>query len=297
MRKSPLLICLHDRLTLLCWPTLLCSFGMALVCFVVSATAQEPNTNNSRKAADNSTSPTARGNWIQLFNGKDLAGWTPKIRHHELGVNYGNTFRVEDGLLKVRYDAESYPKFDERFGHLFYEKPYSHYKLRVEYRFVGEQCAGGPGWAIRNSGMMLHGEDPKLMTVDQDFPTSIECQLLGGNGKDLRTTMNLCTPGTNVVKDGKLFRPHCTSSSSETYHGEGWVTVEVEMRGAGEVKHYVEGRLVLQYSQPQLDDSDKHAKMLADKQGGLLLSGGTISLQSESHPIDFRKVELLVLED
>lgn len=235
--------------------------------------------------------------WIQLFNGQDLSGWTPKIRYHELGENYGNTFRVEDGLLKVRYEPEQYPKFDERFGHLFFEKPFSHYRLRVEYRFVGEQCAGGPGWALRNSGMMLHGEDPTLMSVDQDFPASIECQLLGGNGRDPRTTVNLCTPGTNVVKDGKLFLPHCTSSSSKTYAGEQWVTVEVEVHGAGVLKHIIDGQVLLEYSEPQYDDRDAHAKMLAEKQGGLLISGGTISLQSESHPIDFRKVELLVLEE
>jgi hypothetical protein len=235
--------------------------------------------------------------WISLFNGQDLTGWTPKIRHHALGENYGNTFRVEDGLLKVRYDAESYPQFEERFGHLFYNKPFSHYRLRVEYRFVGQQCPGGPGWAVRNSGMMLHGEDPKLMTLDQDFPASIECQLLGGDGQNARTTMNLCTPGTNVVKDSKLFLPHCTPSSSQTYHGEQWVTVEVEVHGSGEIQHIVDGKVVLAYSQPQLDERDAHAKMLAEKQGGVLIQGGTISLQSESHPIDFRKVELLVLEE
>lgn len=238
-----------------------------------------------------------QGEWIALFNGRDLSGWVPKIRYHPLGENYGQTFRVEDGLLKVRYEPGSYPTFEERFGHLFYERPFSHYRLRVEYRFVGDQCAGGPGWAIRNSGLMLHGEDPQLMELDQDFPASIECQLLGGNGRDRRTTMNLCTPGTNVVKDGKLFLPHCTTSSSATFHGEGWVNVEVEVRGAGSIKHFVDGQLVLEYEQPQLDERDAHAKLLAEKQGGLLLHGGTISLQSESHPIDFRKVELMVLPE
>lgn len=246
--------------------------------------------------AEAETQKTA-GEWIQLFNGRDLTGWIPKIRYEKLGVNYGDTFRVEDGLLKVRYEAEHYPEFGERFGHLFYEKPFSHYRLRVEYRFVGQQCAGGPGWATRNSGMMLHGEDPALMTVEQDFPASIECQLLGGNGRDPRPTVNLCTPGTNVVMDGKLFLPHCIDSRSKTYHGEQWVTAEVEVRGAGVIKHIIDGKTVLEYSQAQYDERDPHAKMLAEKQGGLLISGGTISLQSESHPIDFRKVELLVLEE
>lgn len=235
--------------------------------------------------------------WIQLFNGKNLNGWTPKIRYHKLGENYGNTFRVEDGLLKVRYEKDKYPKFNETFGHLFYEKPFSSYRLRVEYRFVGEQCPGGPGWALRNSGLMLHGESPKLMSVDQDFPTSIEFQILGGDGKANRTTANLCTPGTNVVMNGKLFQPHCTSSKSETYHGEQWVTVEAEVHANGTIKHIIDGEVVLEYTKSQLDPRDEHAKVLADKAGTLMLKGGTISLQSESHPIDFRKVELLILDE
>ena len=234
--------------------------------------------------------------WVQLFNGKDLDGWTAKIRYHELGDNYANTFRVHDGMLQVRYDADQYEKFGEKFGHLFYKQPYSNYRLRVEYRFVGEQCAGGPAWATRNSGMMLHCEDPKTIGKDQDFPASIEFQILGGNGKDKRTTANLCTPGTNVVKDGKLFLPHCTTSSSETFHGEQWVTVEAEVHGSGEIKHFVNGQLVMTYSQSQLDDRDAHAKELAAGRSSLLIDGGYISLQSESHPVDFRKVEILVLE-
>ena len=236
----------------------------------------------------------AGGQWIQLFNGKDLTGWTPKIKGYELGENYGNTFRVEDGILKVSYDQ--YERFDNKFGHLFYKEPFSNYILRLEYRFTGEQCEGGPGWAIRNSGAMLHGEAPETMGKDQDFPTSIEVQLLGGNGRQDRTTANLCTPGTNVVMNGKLITQHCTNSKSKTYHGDGWVTVEIEVRGNKTIKHVIDGQTVLEYDQPQLDERDAHAKELAAKAGGIQLSGGTISLQSESHPVEFRKVELKKLE-
>ncbi|EMI16733.1 secreted protein containing DUF1080 [Rhodopirellula maiorica SM1] len=235
------------------------------------------------------------GKWVSLFNGKNLEGWTPKIRYHELGDNAKNTFRVEEGLLKVRYDG--YEKFDETFGHLFYKDSFSHYRFRVEYRFLGEQCSGGPGWAFRNSGIMIHGEKPETMSRDQDFPVSIEVQLLGGDGKNPRTNANLCTPGTNVVKDGKLFTPHCTSSTSDTFHGDDWVTVEIEVRGNEVIKHIIDGKTVLQYNKPQLDPKDAHAKELAEKQGGIQLSDGTISLQSESHPCDFRKVEIMVLEE
>ncbi len=232
--------------------------------------------------------------WVPLFNGKDLEGWTPKIRGYAVGENFGNTFRVQDGLLKVSYDQ--YDQFDERFGHLFYKTPHSHYRFRVEYRFVGEQCPGGPGWAIRNSGVMIHGEDPAGMAIGQDFPASIEVQLLGGNGRDARTTSNLCTPGTNVVMDNQLITRHCTSSTSKTYHGDQWVTAEIEVHGGKVIRHILEGETVLEYSEPQYDEADAHAKELAAKHGKLLTSG-TISLQSESHPIEFRKVEIMVLAE
>jgi hypothetical protein len=231
--------------------------------------------------------------WIPLFNGKDLTGWTPKIVGYEAGDNFGNTFRVEDGLIKVSYDA--YDKFDGRFGHLFYKEPFSDYIIRVEYRFVGEQIEEGPGWAIRNSGIMVHGQTPESMGLKQDFPVSIEVQLLGGNGTDLRTTANLCTPGTNVVMDEKLITRHCTNSGSQTYHGEQWVVAEVEVRGNEIIKHYVNGDLVLDYTKPQLDPNDTDAKKLISSDD-LMLYGGTISLQSESHPVEFRTVEIKLIQ-
>lgn len=231
--------------------------------------------------------------WVQLFNGKDLSGWTPKIVGYEAGDNFGNTFQVENGVIKVVYDA--YDKFDGRFGHLFYEQPFSDYIVRVEYRFVGEQIEEGPGWATRNSGIMVHGQTPESMELKQNFPVSIEVQLLGGNGNDPRTTANLCTPGTNVVMEGELITRHCTNSGSKTYHGEQWVTAEVEVRGNQVIRHFVNGDLVMEYDNPQLDPKDADAKKII-KDNELMLHGGTISLQSESHPVEFRKVELKLLK-
>ncbi len=236
--------------------------------------------------------------WIPLFNGRNLDGWIVKIKGFPIGENYGNTFRVENGILKVVYDKDKYERFAGRFGHLFYRESFSHYLLRVEYRFVGQQANAGPAWALRNSGLMIHGESPETMERNQDFPASIEVQLLGGNGKDERPTANLCTPGTNYVKEGQLITQHCTNSTSKTYHGDQWVTVEVEVHGSRLIRHLVEGETVIEYSDPQLDESDPHAKTLAAKAGGkLLLESGTISLQSESHPVEFRKVELKKLKE
>lgn len=232
--------------------------------------------------------------WIQLFNGKDLGGWKPKIRGYPLGDNHLDTFRVENGVLKVSYDK--YQKFEDKFGHLAYHKPFSRYRIRIEYRFLGEQVPGGPGWALRNSGVMLHGQAPESMGVDQRFPVSIEAQFLGGNGSAERPTGNMCSPGTHVVMDGKLTTTHCINSKSKTYHGDQWVTFEAEVRGGGVVKHMIEGETVIAYGEPQLDDTDKEGKKLLDEAGGKkIVERGYIYLQAESHPIEFRKVELLVL--
>ncbi|MCB9209530.1 MAG: DUF1080 domain-containing protein [Ignavibacteriales bacterium] len=233
--------------------------------------------------------------WVSLFNGKDLTGWKIKFSGHELNDNYKNTFTVEDGILKVKYN--NYENFDDKFGHIFYDKEFSNYKIKVEYRFVGEQVPGGPGWAFRNNGIMLHCQSPESMGIDQDFPVSIEAQMLGGNGKDERTTGNVCTPGTNLVMNGELITNHCTSSNSKTYHGDQWVTMEVEVRADSIIKHFVNGELVLQYEKPQYDPNDADAKNILElNNNNLKLTKGYIALQAESHPTEFRKIEILELD-
>jgi hypothetical protein len=234
--------------------------------------------------------------WIQLFNGKDLKDWIIKFTHHELGENVHDTFRVEDGLLKVRYDK--WPTFEDQFGHIFYREPFSYYLLAAEYRFTGEQVKTARtdlAWAIRNNGLMLHSPHPKTMLKDQDFPISIEVQLLGGFGKP-RTTANLCTPGTHVVMDGKLVTRHCINSTSKTYEGDQWVRVEVLVHGDELVRHMVEGATVLEYTKPQIGGGSASPTDPAIKVDGTPLTSGYIALQAETAPIDFRKVELLNLE-
>lgn len=232
--------------------------------------------------------------WLQLFNGKNLEGWTPKFSGHKAGENYLDTFRVEDGMLKVSYDK--YDTFDKKFGHLFYKDKFSHYVLRAKYRVVGEQVADSPRWALRNNGLMIHGQTPESMRLDQDFPVSVEVQLYGGDGTNKRTTGNLCTPGTNVFREGKLLTAHCINSDSKTFHGDQWVTVEVEVHGSGTVRHKINGETVLQYSQIQYDPRDADAKRLQGD-GDKLISSGTISIQAESHPYEFRKIELRPLPE
>ena len=236
----------------------------------------------------------ADGDWIPLFNGRDLDGWTAKITGHPLGVNYGNTFRVENGVLKVAYDQ--YPEFAGRFGHLFYSRqPFSHYIIAAEYRFIGNQVAGGPNWAVRNNGLMLHSQAPQTMQLAQDFPISIEVQLLGGAPAPDRTTANVCTPGTEIFMKGAMVRSHCTTSSSKIYRGDDWVRVEVEVRGGERLIHRLEGQAVLEYEMPQIGGGTVSNFDPAVKKDGMALTSGYIAIQGESHPTEFRRIELLNL--
>lgn len=237
----------------------------------------------------------AGGEWVSLFNGKNLDGWTVKIAGHEPGDNYLDTFRVEDGVIKVCYDK--YKRFDGKFGHLFYKDRFSHYDLRLQYRFVGEQAKDAPGWALRNNGVMFHSQSPESMRKDQEFPVSIEFQFLGGLGKGERPTGSMCSPGTNIVMGGKLITQHCVDSKSKTFHGDQWVSAELQVRGSGKVKHLINGEVVMEYEQPQLDPKDKDgAALIKAAKGELLLEEGYIALQAESHPCEFRNIELRVLK-
>ena len=241
-------------------------------------------------------------NWISLFNGKDLDGWDIKFSGHKLNDNYNNTFQVEDGMIRVVYDE--YETFDDKYGHMYYKKPFSYYKIRFDYRFLGEQTPGGESWNVRNSGIMLHSQSAKSNDLNQDFPVSIEIQLLGGLGKGPRTTGNLCTPGTQVVFNDKLDFTHCISSNSKTYDGNGWVNVEAIILGDQSITHIVEKDTVLVYEKPQIttsyldDDWDRYGVTSKDywkNISGKLLSEGYIAIQAESHAIDFKNIELLNL--
>jgi hypothetical protein len=237
----------------------------------------------------------AKEEWIQLFNGRNLDGWTPKFAKHDLGENFNNTVRVENGILEIRYDK--WEKFNGEFGHIFYKDPFSYYRLVAEYRFVGEQVPGGAAWAIRNNGLMIHCQKPGTMGKDQDFPISIEVQLLGGlsDGKP-RSTANVCTPGSNIFYNGQLHTQHCTNSTSKTYDGDLWVRVEAEVHGDELIRHIVDGKTVIEYTKPQIGGGSVSNFDPAVKIDGAPMASGYISIQAETAPTDFRKIELLNLE-
>lgn len=229
--------------------------------------------------------------WVTLFNGKDLDGWVVKIAGQPLGENFGNTFRVEEGILSTRYDAYG-ANFNNRFGALYYNRPLTNYRLKVEYRFVGETAPGAPAWGFRDGGIQYHGQDPATVGLEQQFPVCLEYNLHGGNGKDERPVGEICTPGTRVDIEGKTNTSFCTPATvKRTFHGDQWVTAEIEVRD-GVIRHFVNGEEILKFENPRYDTAHAIAKTLVVN-GDTRLRSGYISLQSNSHPMDFRKIELL----
>ncbi|MDG1996380.1 MAG: DUF1080 domain-containing protein [Emcibacteraceae bacterium] len=241
------------------------------------------------------TAPSfAQENWETIFNGENFDGWTVKFSGSDVGENYKNTFRVKDGVLSVNYDE--YDDFKGEYGHIFYKEKLSHYKIRLEYRFIGEQIKGAPDWAIRNNGIMFHTQSPESMLKDHGWPVSLEFQLLGGlNDGNQRHTGNVCTPGTHIILDGQLEKTHCIDSNSQTYHGDQWVTAELEVRGDKIMRQIINGELVMEYKNPIADanDEEQPAHPMAD---GIAVTEGYIALQAESHPTEFRNIMLMKLD-
>ena len=242
-----------------------------------------------------SSDPDAR-EWMDLFNGKNLDGWIAKIAKHDVGDNYANTFRVVDGVIQARYDGYG-ANYNAQFGHLYFERPYSYYILVADYRFSGELYPGAPSYTLRNSGIMIHSQDPRTMPRDQNFPISIENQLLGGlsDGKP-RATSNICTPGTAVTYNGKFDNRHCINSTSQTYDGDQWVHTETIVLGDSIVKQLVNGDTVLTYTKPVYALGVVTGFDPAQMHDGQPITSGYIALQSEGHNVDFKNVRLLNLE-
>jgi hypothetical protein len=230
----------------------------------------------------------AEEGWIPLFNGKNLDGWTVKIAGHPLGVNFKDTYRVEDGIIKAYYDK--YELFDMQFGHLYSNASYTNYIIRLQYKLPGKVMADAPSWANLNSGIMFHSQSPLSMTLEQQFPVSLEGQFLATGATAGTQTGNVCTPGTHIEVNGERTHAHIIDSSSRMFPGDEWVNFEAEVHGNDEIIYRVNGDEVLRYSNPILDPEDPDAKRLIDAGANLQLSSGHIALQAEGHPVWFRNI-------
>lgn len=233
--------------------------------------------------------------WIPIFNGKDLNGWSPKFTGQAYGENYLNTFQVKEGKLIANYDA--YEKFENNFGHIFYHEKLSRYKLRLEYRFVGESVPGSPSWAFKNSGIKFHTPHPSELPLDQILLVAVEAQIIGGDGKTERFTGNVCTAGTHIEMNDSLITQHCTNSSYPAIDDTSWVRMEIEVHGNEKIIHKINGQVVMEYSKPQYDDTDEFARELMEKGHSRIIGEGYIALQAEGHPVEFRNIALMKLDE
>jgi Domain of Unknown Function (DUF1080) len=238
--------------------------------------------------------PAPAGNWISLFNGKNLDGWVVKIAGQELGDNFRDTYRVQDGVLKVSYDR--YDRFDDRFGSLFYNRKFSHYWIRAEYRFVGSRAPGAPSWAYKNSGLQLQCQAPETMRKEQQFPVCVEFDMVGGFILN-RPTGNVCQNGTSVLIDGQPLKGQCSRVGDLTIRDDSWTMALAEVDGSRRVRQIVNGALVVEYTDLKLDESNVDARRLVALGAGKVLDSGYISLQSNGHPIEFRRIEVLPIDD
>ena len=228
------------------------------------------------------------GEWLSLFDGQSLTGWTPKIAGYQAGENFGNTFRVEDGVIRVAYDAYG-DDFADRFGNLIYETPYEHYRLRLEYRFTGEAVPGGPDWGVRNSGILYHMQPIPTIPLDQGFPVSLEAQFLA-EGAHGPTTGNMCSIETYVVVDGEDRHEHCLGGPVPARPMGEWVRFELIAAPDGTFRHLIDGEEAYAFEDAFYDEAHPWAE-------GLRVEGGHFALQSEGQPVEFRNVALMVLEE
>ncbi len=239
--------------------------------------------------------PAPETKWQRIFDGKTLDGWTPKITGRALGEDPLRMFTVHQGAIRVSH--ANYKKFGGEFGHLFWKAPLTAYRIRFDYRLFGEPLPGIQEWQAANSGLMFHAQAPATMRRDQDFPVSLEFQLLGIPRPKSEPSGNLCTPGTSVEIDGKRDAPHCILSSAPLLPVGRWTKAEVEVLPNGQITHFIDGKPVLHYAAVELDPQDKDAQPLIVAAGGKVqLNQGYIALQSEGHQIEFRNIELQRLD-
>lgn len=228
-------------------------------------------------------------NWVRLFNGKNLDGWTPKFAGYKAGENFNNTFRVADGILQVRYDQ--YQQFNNTFGALYYNKKFTNYRLKVEYRFVGDTTKGAPSWGFRDGGIQYHCQPPATMLLGQAFPVCLEYNLHGGDGTGERPTGEICANGIYVEIAGKRNASYCTLPNvKRTFVGDDWITAEIDVRDSV-ITHFVNGEKILEFRNPRFDSAHALGKTFIID-GNNTVKDGYISLQSNSHPMDFRKIEI-----
>jgi hypothetical protein len=223
--------------------------------------------------------------WVKIFNGTDLTGWVPLIHKSAYNVDTYKTFRADPVTHVIKVTYEDYPdgSFDERCGVLYYNKFLTSYRVRLTYRFLEPQAKNPVGWGKNNSGLMLFGLDPSKVTGDPMFPPLIEVQLLGTPSSGGPTSPNICTPGgITLAKQTGICGDNSTKVPAPP--AADWTSVEAEVHVNGDSK-------IFQYP----EKTKPVVTISGPSYQGKPVTGGYLSIQSESQPVEFKDIELIEL--
>ena len=149
----------------------------------------------------------------QLFNGKDLTGWSFSLAP-DSEVAADAVFGVKDGVITIA---------GQPFGYMITDGTYGNYKLHVEWRWVDEPA---------NSGIFVLAEPG-----DGLWPRCAEVNLMAGHAGDM-----IASGGSafEELEEGRFLRT--TVESAEKPAGE-WNTAEIICKG-NYIQAYVNGVLM-----------------------------------------------------
>lgn len=274
---------------------------VALVVFVLNF----PEVGNS---AENGS------NWITLFNGKNLDGWSIQLRDQDKNEDPNHLVQVDHGVLHFYKDAQA--GSEQPFGYLATAKEYSSYRLRLEYKWGEKKFAPRTG-SVRDSGLLYH-----VTATDKVWPDSVEYQIQENDVGDIyaistqvtssadpKTTNIVTTISTNntsgVIRTNsnarlKFLEP--TEGGVPVVQGrlgtslrvirnpmnehEGWNTVEIEVRG-NSATHLLNGTV---------NNRCNNIKKSVNGEW-IPLDRGRIALQLEGAEIFYRKIQIQELKE
>ena len=196
---------------------------------------------------------------VELFNGKDLTGWTAFSSKE--GVKLEDVWNVKDGVIVCT---------GEPIGWLATETPFTNYKLTAEWRWGDPQKPGNSGFFQR-----INGEPSTL-------PRCIECQLKHESAGDLMGFQGMTVSGdaARSMKPKKFALGELTGgvkklAMAEKKPGE-WNRAEITVQG-DKISVIINGQKV-------------------NEVAGVPVLAGRIGLQSEGGEVHFRNVRVIPLD-
>jgi hypothetical protein len=252
----------------------------------------------------NPTPAAADERWIQLFNGKDLKGWSTFLQKQNKNEDPSKVFQVQNGAIHVYGNRSAGTVVPA--GYLASDAEFANYHLRLEYKWGAKKFAPRDKQR-RDAGLLYHVTAPDVI-----WPRCIECQIQENDTGDCFTVRgtqlsasiemeNIETPGgfkllprykpedrggkQQTVGEGGIAR----IVKSSIHERDGWNMVELIIRGCDDTVHIVNGHTVFNGSDlRQLNAKNKSWEPLTH---------GRIALQAEFAEVFYRNVEIRPIPD